>query len=112
MQDRSVPWIILVPQREKIREIFELTSTDQQQLLNEIVFVSRVMHEHCRPEKINVGALGNVVPQLHVHIVGRSKHDRAWPKPIWGTGPIEPYPEEDIEKVCTQWRTLFQELSN
>lgn len=86
MNDARYPWLILVPQRPQIREIFELDPADQAQLLAEIVLVSRFVSDSFPTDKINVAALGNVVAQLHVHIVGRRRDDPAWPRPVWGVG--------------------------
>ncbi len=81
--DKTWPWLYLVPRRENIREIFELTVTDQQQLIREIALAAQALHVLYKPEKINTAALGNVVPQLHVHILARFKDDPAWPRPVW-----------------------------
>jgi diadenosine tetraphosphate (Ap4A) HIT family hydrolase len=103
MNDRSLPWFILVPVIEDVCEIDELSIKDRTLLIEEIVAVSGVIRKLRNPDKINVGALGNVVPQLHVHVLGRFHDDRAWPGPIWGTGPVEPYGAAEaaqfIEKI-------------
>jgi diadenosine tetraphosphate (Ap4A) HIT family hydrolase len=91
MNDRSFPWLILVPEREEVREICELTAPDRSALIEEISSLSGVIRRIYRPDKINVGALGNVISQLHVHVIGRFAGDRAWPGPVWGSGPAEPY---------------------
>lgn len=82
----AFPWILLIPQREGIAEILELSTYDQQVLMQEIVLASHVMQQLFQPTKLNVANLGNVVPQLHVHIVARYNHDKAWPHPIWNSG--------------------------
>ncbi len=86
MNDRRFPWLILVPEREARREIHELAPADRAALIEEIAQASEVLTRLCRPEKLNVGALGNLVPQLHVHVVGRFAADAAWPGPVWGAG--------------------------
>lgn len=96
MRDSSFPWLILVPERENISEIHELSMEDRAVLIEEISLASQVIERLYMPDKINVGALGNVVPQLHIHVIGRFRTDRAWPGPVWGTGPAEPYPDEDL----------------
>jgi diadenosine tetraphosphate (Ap4A) HIT family hydrolase len=91
MNDARYPWSILVPRRHGIREIYELSEADQQQLLHESSTLSRAMAEALAPDKLNVAAIGNIVPQLHVHHVARFTTDAAWPAPVWGHGTPEPY---------------------
>lgn len=81
--DSTWPWLYLVPRREKIREIFELTEQDQSQLIREISMASRALEQVYKADKINTAALGNMVPQLHVHVFARFKNDPAWPRPVW-----------------------------
>jgi diadenosine tetraphosphate (Ap4A) HIT family hydrolase len=107
MNDRLLPWFILVPERDGITEIDELSEDDRIVLIKEIASASQVIRRLYRPDKINVGALGNVVQQLHVHIIGRFVNDRAWPGAIWGTGPIQPYTSAELEEVLVQIRTAF-----
>jgi diadenosine tetraphosphate (Ap4A) HIT family hydrolase len=89
--DASYPWFILVPRRAAIREIFELAESDQRQLLRESSLLGRAMMRTFSGDKLNVAALGNVVPQLHLHHIVRLTTDRAWPAPVWGRFPPEPY---------------------
>ena len=96
MNDVNYPWFVLVPQRENIREIFELAVTDQQQLLCESSFLAREMAEYFCPHKINIAALGNIVPQLHLHHIARVTTDAAWPAPVWGKVPAKPYSKEAL----------------
>jgi diadenosine tetraphosphate (Ap4A) HIT family hydrolase len=100
MNDRRFPWLILVPERDAVREIHELSPADRAVLIEEIAQTSERLTRLVQPDKINVGALGNVVPQLHVHVVARSAGDLAWPGPVWGSGPAEPYGGEELE----EWR--------
>jgi diadenosine tetraphosphate (Ap4A) HIT family hydrolase len=104
MNDRVYPWLILVPRRTGIREIIDLDPSDQRTLLDEIGRVSRAIRDHLKPEKLNVAALGNVVSQLHVHIVGRFKDDPAWPRPIWGVQAPVPLSGDEAEIEILQWR--------
>jgi diadenosine tetraphosphate (Ap4A) HIT family hydrolase len=97
MNDRRFPWIILVPQRPGAREILDLDAADRSRLIEEIAIASAALRDECRPLKLNVAALGNVVAQLHVHVVARFADDDAWPKPIWGT-PAVPYDVEALER--------------
>lgn len=99
MKDRRFPWLILVPERESTREIHELTAEDRAGLIEEVALASRVLESLFRPDKMNVGALGNVVPQLHVHVVARYASDPAWPGPVWGSGPAVPYTEDELEEM-------------
>lgn len=99
MRDRRFPWMILVPEREAIREIHELPAADRAVLMEEIARVSETMARLFQADKMNVGALGNVVPQLHVHVIARFATDAAWPGPVWGSGPAEPYAEAEIEDL-------------
>jgi diadenosine tetraphosphate (Ap4A) HIT family hydrolase len=91
MNDAQYPWCILVPRRENAREIYLLDPADQQQLLRESVQLSRALMEAVQGHKLNVAALGNVVPQLHVHHIARFVGDPAWPAPVWGRHPPRPY---------------------
>ena len=97
MNDRRFPWVILVPARPDVSEIVDLGAADRAQLIEEIALVSTVMRDLFRPTKLNVGALGNVVAQLHVHVVARFASDDAWPGPVWGTTP-ERYRADEIER--------------
>lgn len=86
MDDRRFPWLILVPRREGLRELHELEAADRARLIEEIVRASAALTRAFAPDKINVGMLGNLVPQLHVHVVARRRDDPAWPGPVWGAG--------------------------
>lgn len=95
MKDRRFPWLILVPEREA-REIHELSQTDRAALIEEVARAGEALTRIFRPDKLNVGALGNVVPQLHVHVVARFANDPAWPGPVWGSGAAIPYADEEL----------------
>jgi diadenosine tetraphosphate (Ap4A) HIT family hydrolase len=92
MRDARWPWLILVPRRAGIVELFDLAESDRSSLLTETTQVARALSRASAPEKINVGALGNVVRQFHLHIVARSSGDPNWPKPVWGFESAIPYP--------------------
>jgi diadenosine tetraphosphate (Ap4A) HIT family hydrolase len=77
------PWVILIPKRKKISDIFELKKKDQELLMQEIVYSSKIMKKTFRSFNLNVEKIGNVVPQLHIHIIARSKNDSAWPLSVW-----------------------------
>ena len=90
MNDANFPWLILVPRRVGVSEIIDL-GTEQATLMDELAVVSRALKGETRCDKLNVAAIGNVVPQLHVHIVARRNNDAAWPKPVWGAIPRREY---------------------
>ena len=99
MNDANYPWFILVPKRDGIREIFELSHRDQIQLLRESSHLAKVLMNNFDTEKLNIAALGNIVPQLHIHHIARNRNDRAWPKPVWGHCNARPYSQHDQQKV-------------
>ncbi|MFO7577750.1 MAG: HIT domain-containing protein [Pelovirga sp.] len=99
MNDATYPWLILVPQRQGIREIHHLEETDRRQLWEESVLLAEWMETYFTFAKLNVAALGNVVSQLHLHHVGRSPGDPAWPAPVWGHGSPRPYPAPQVERL-------------
>ena len=105
--DSHYPWFILVPARVDIREIYQLDASDRQQLLDESCQLSEFLMANYRGEKLNVAALGNQVPQLHLHHIVRYLSDAAWPGPIWGKHPAKAYSAEAIEEI----RNLFDEAA-
>lgn len=97
--DANYPWLILVPQRVDVREIHRLAEKDQQTLTREISLVAKRLEALTGAEKMNVAALGNMVPQLHVHIIARFGADPAWPGPIWGVTESKPYSQQALEQL-------------
>ncbi|MBS0581583.1 MAG: HIT domain-containing protein [Proteobacteria bacterium] len=91
MDDARFAWLILVPMRSGMRDWIDLAHAEQHRLLDEVERCSRALRACVRPDKLNVAALGNMVPQLHVHVVARHVGDAAWPKPVWGVGEAAPY---------------------
>jgi diadenosine tetraphosphate (Ap4A) HIT family hydrolase len=91
IDDANYPWLLLVPRRREAVEIIDLTYLEQAQLMTEIAHASRLLKAMTECDKINVAALGNVVPQLHVHIIARSRGDAAWPRPVWNAVPPKAY---------------------
>ena len=79
------PWLILIPKRNKVTDMTDLNSKDQILLMNEIVYVSKIMKKLFKTSKLNVEKIGNIVPQLHIHIIARYKKDNTWPLPVWVT---------------------------
>ncbi len=103
----AFPWIFLIPHHEGISEILELSESDQQVLMQEIVLSCHVMRHLFQPTKLNVASLGNIVPQLHVHIVGRYNHDKAWPNPIWNSGISAVYDPKMKSKRISDLKNTF-----
>ncbi|PRD44178.1 HIT family protein [Phyllobacterium phragmitis] len=97
MNDRRWPWLILVPQRADKVELYDLTPLDQTMLTFEMGIAAQALKSVTGCEKINTGALGNIVRQLHIHIIARNSGDPAWPGPVWGYGTAEPYQPEDAK---------------
>jgi diadenosine tetraphosphate (Ap4A) HIT family hydrolase len=89
--DANYPWLILVPRRPGLTEIIDLDENAQVQLMGEIAAAARVLKSVTECEKLNIAAIGNVVAQLHVHVVARRHSDAAWPKPVWGAAPPAAY---------------------
>ena len=107
MNDANYPWLILVPQRPSLRELFELDAADQMQFMRESSHVGRIMLAHFKADKINIAALGNVVPQLHVHHIARHTNDPAWPAPVWGRIPVHPYDPALVQKRMQELQALL-----
>jgi diadenosine tetraphosphate (Ap4A) HIT family hydrolase len=101
MNDANYPWFILVPRRAGIHEIFELGHDDQFQLLKESSQLAMVLARIFEADKLNIAALGNMVPQLHIHHIVRYRSDQAWPKPVWGLFPAQPYSTRALQETCT-----------
>lgn len=100
MDDANHPWLILVPRVENAVEVIDLDGAQQAQLMQEIDRASRALQAAVKPHKLNVAALGNMVPQLHVHVIARFHDDIAWPRPVWGMATAQPYsPELLIARV-------------
>lgn len=100
MDDANHPWLILVPRVENAVEVIDLDAAQQAQLMQEIDRASRALQAAVKPHKLNVAALGNVVPQLHIHVIARFHDDIAWPRPVWGMATAQPYsPELLIARV-------------
>lgn len=89
--DANYPWCLLVPEREGVTEIYHLSELDRHQLMDESCLLAEVMVDLFAPKKLNLGALGNVVPQLHLHHIARYETDAAWPGPVWGKAPATAY---------------------
>ncbi|MEG5265686.1 HIT domain-containing protein [Pseudomonas sp. JDS28PS106] len=107
--DSNYPWFILVPRRASISEVFELEPVDQLRLWQETTVLAERLKEVFEADKLNVAALGNVVSQLHMHVIVRRRNDAAWPAPVWGRHPAVPYTEEQVDAIREK---LKQVLTN
>jgi diadenosine tetraphosphate (Ap4A) HIT family hydrolase len=103
-RDASYPWLILVPRRPAAVELIDLTDADQAQVMREIAQVGRVLKAVTACDKLNIAAIGNVVAQLHIHVVARRRGDAAWPKPIWGAGPAHAYAPDALDRFIAMLR--------
>jgi diadenosine tetraphosphate (Ap4A) HIT family hydrolase len=100
MDDANYPWLVLVPRVAEARELIDLDAAQRHALTDEIDRAARLLRDAFRPHKLNVAALGNLVPQLHVHVIAREENDPAWPAPVWGRVAARPYPPEMlVERV-------------
>jgi diadenosine tetraphosphate (Ap4A) HIT family hydrolase len=104
MNDSRWPWLVLVPVRTAASEVHDLSEDDQKLLAKETALVAKLLKSLTNCEKINSAALGNIVRQLHVHVVARSENDPNWPGPVWGFRKREPYAEEEL----ALWRNRLQ----
>ncbi|WP_395828515.1 HIT domain-containing protein, partial [Elstera sp.] len=107
MKDARFPWLILVPGRAGAVEILDLSPGDQARLGAEITQCAEILRAVATPLKLNIGALGNIVRQLHVHIVARNEGDAAWPGPVWGSGAAAPYDDVALAALLADLRARF-----
>ncbi len=108
MNDARYPWFILVPRKTELREIFDLPMAERIVLMEEMSILAKALDETFKPEKINIGAFGNVVPQLHVHVIARFKGDPAWPNPIWGVGQPQHYDPARADEMMRRVRETLK----
>ena len=99
MNDSRYPWLVLVPHCAQVSELFELSAEQQQQLWQETTVLAELLKAVFQADKINIATLGNVVKQLHMHIVVRMQNDAAWPDPVWERGKAQPYTEEGLQDI-------------
>ena len=100
MDDANHPWLVLVPRVADMVEIIDLDTAQRTQLAAEVDAACRALKTLFKPDKLNVAALGNLVPQLHVHVIARYRSDIAWPRPVWGAANAKPYaPEQLVERI-------------
>jgi len=104
VNDANWPWLLLVPRRDDVNEITDLDEVAQAQLMTEITRTARALKSVTECDKLNIAALGNVVPQLHVHVIARRSGDAGWPKPIWGAAPPLPHDKAELERFTSAIR--------
>lgn len=105
--DSNYPWFILVPRREGISELFQLDDADQPLMWAETTALAGVLKELFTADKMNVATLGNVVSQLHMHVIARYASDAAWPGPVWGKHPAKPYSEADVQVIRDKLKAVL-----
>lgn len=108
LNDSRYPWLVLIPRRADIVEVYELTDTEQQQLWQEVTRCGEALMQRHNGYKLNIGALGNMVPQLHVHVIVRNPDDEAWPGPVWGVGKATPYSQQEITQYIQQYSSMLK----
>ena len=106
IDNKKFPWIILVPKRLNVTDITELKTKDQNLLMREIVFCSKIMKKVFKTKKLNVEKIGNIVPQLHIHIIARSVNDSSWPLSVWVVKG-ESYSAAQLEKILKKLKSCF-----
>ncbi len=108
MNDSQYPWFILVPERADIKEIYQLNNADRQFLNQESCLLAENMAELFNADKMNIAAIGNLVPQLHIHHIVRYKTDKAWPAPVWGKFVAQPYTDEQISELTAKVKAQLE----
>ncbi len=108
MNDSRFPWLILVPRREDLSEIHDLAPPERAILIEEAALAGERLKTYLAAKKINTGALGNMVPQLHIHVVARFAGDAAWPGPVWGSGSAAPYEPESAARLVADLRRVLE----
>ncbi|MGE8359435.1 HIT family protein [Pseudomonas sp.] len=109
MNDSQYPWFILVPRREEVNELFQLDAADQRLLWQETTQLAEILKDTFAADKMNVATLGNVVSQLHMHVIVRRRSDAAWPAPVWGKQPAQPYEPAAVEAIRAKLRLVLTE---
>ena len=105
--DARFPWLVVVPRLPGLRDLTDLARDDQHRLLDEVNRCARVLHALDKPYKLNIAALGNVVAQLHVHVIARHMHDAAWPRPVWNVGEREPFTADALRHRLAALRSAL-----
>jgi diadenosine tetraphosphate (Ap4A) HIT family hydrolase len=106
MNNALYPWLVLVPRKPDLAELTDLPEAERVALLNEIAFVSQALQKHTNAYKMNIATLGNLVRQLHIHVIARHTSDAAWPRPVWGA-PAEAYGNEQGHDMLEMLRSIL-----
>jgi diadenosine tetraphosphate (Ap4A) HIT family hydrolase len=109
-KDARFPWLVLIPRRANTHELFDLSDAEQVMLMREITAVSRMLKELTKADKINVGAMGNSLPELHIHIVARYETDSQWPNTVWDLSDLQPYAEEKRQSFLSELQAGLRKL--
>ena len=109
MNNSHLPWVILVPRQAGIREMHELSAKDRQQVFEESIFLGKSLMIEFKGDKLNIAAIGNMVPQLHLHHIVRYQHDPVWPQPVWGNLPDKKYTRVTSTQMLKRLRQLFKQ---
>ena len=105
--EQHYPWIVLVPRRENIQELYQLSSEERSMLMEEVNQASLLVKNYFNPDKLNIAAIGNVVSQLHIHVVGRHQSDSLWPQSIWQASmQFNPYTQQEFNKIVNDLKLL------
>ncbi|MEC4749527.1 HIT domain-containing protein [Methylomicrobium sp. Wu6] len=110
MNDSHYPWFILVPEKSDLTEIYQLSKLDRMRITEESSFLTENLADLYRADKMNIAAIGNLVPQLHIHHIVRYKNDAAWPAPVWGRFDRTPYTEDRIAAITDQMHYRFKDF--
>ena len=106
--DKDNPWFVLVPRKAQASELVDLTHEEQCMLMEEVSIVSEFLKKYYMPTKINIGALGNIVRQLHIHIIARYETDQAWPQALWGTTPEVFFEQLELENIKSNFQEFIE----
>lgn len=112
MNDSNYPWFILVPRRNDIKELYQLSKEDRSQLVSETDEIAKKLSNHFQATKMNVAALGNIVSQLHVHVIVRRENDATWPNPIWNGVPFTFYNEKKLATIVADVKKLVLNMNH
>ena len=109
-QFSQFPWLILVPRRTGCRDLTDVPPMDFPMMMDEVAYVNDALKAYTKPTKMNVAAIGNLVPQLHIHIIARTEGDECWPKPVWGHANPQPYTEKHLEKAVEAYKAMLGDM--